>query len=88
MVLDDGEYLIHIKKRILNEVGDFSGDLHLQGRDGELVCAGFYAEPFSQDGHNGADYMIVVPDREIEAMTPFYSEFVADIEGNKWQELY
>lgn len=82
VVLDDGEYLIHIKKRILNEVGDFSKDLHLQGRDGELTCAGFYAEPFSQDGHNGADYMIVVPDLEIEVMTPFYSEFVADIQGN------
>lgn len=79
--LGDGEYLLHLKKRILEETGDFSKDLQIQGRDGELVCTGIYTEPFSQDGHNGADYVIVVPDREIEGMTLFYSELVADIEG-------
>lgn len=85
--IKDGEYLLHLKRRILEETGDFSKDIQIQGRDGELVCAGIRTEAFSQDGHNGADYVIVVPDREIEVMTPYYSELVADIEGKAPADL-
>lgn len=85
--LQEGEYLIHIKERIYRETGDFSQELSIQGKAGELRCAGYHTEPFSQDGHNGADYLIVVPDSESEAMEVFYSELAADLEGEAPKDL-
>lgn len=49
--------------------------------NGYLSFAGIYCEPFSQDGHNGGDYVIVVPDEVLGRMQPYYSELVADITG-------
>ncbi len=46
-----------------------------------LTCAGIYADPFSQDGHNGCDYLIIVPDEVLARMYPYYSELAVDIEG-------
>ena len=37
------------------------------------TCAGIYTEPFEQSGHNGADYLLVVPDETADSMTPYYS---------------
>lgn len=85
--LKEGEYLIHLKERIYQETGDFSGELSVRGKDGELCCAGYRTEPFSQDGHNGADYLIVVSDSETEAMDVFYRELAVDIEGEAPKDL-
>lgn len=79
--LGDNEYAIHIKKRVLGETGDFSGQLSVRGKEGELKFAGYYTESFSQDGHNGGDYVIVVPD-EACALEPYYAELVVDIKGD------
>lgn len=76
------EYAIHIKERVFRETGNFSSELALKGAHGTMQFAGFYTEPFSQDGHNGCDYVIVVPDGETERMEPYYSELVVDIEGS------
>lgn len=66
IVLEEEEYAIHIKERVLKETGDFSAELNLAGKDGPLVFAGYHTESFSQDGHNGGDYVIVVPDSVID----------------------
>lgn len=66
IVLGEGEYAIHIKERVLKETGDFSAELNVTGKDGPLVFAGYHTESFSQDGHNGGDYVIVVPDSVID----------------------
>lgn len=87
VTLKEGEYLIHIKERIYRKTGDFSEELSIQGKDGELCCAGYRTEAFSLDGHNGADYVIVVPDSETDAMEVFYSELVVDIEGEAPEDL-
>lgn len=79
--LGDNEYAIHIKKRVLGETGDFSGQLSVRGKEGELKFAGYHTEAFSQDGHNGGDYVIVVPD-EACALEPYYAELVVDIKGD------
>lgn len=81
--LSDGEYLVHIKSRLLGEVQKIGDDLKLLDVSGKkyLSYAGVYFEPFSQDGHNGADYMIVVPDQVLCRMEPYYSEMVADLSG-------
>lgn len=78
--LKKNEYLIHIKARVLDETGDFSNKLDINGMDGPLHFAGYYTEQFSQDGHNGGDYVIVVPDCVRNGMHPYYAEFVADLE--------
>lgn len=80
--LGENEYLIHMKKRVHNELGDFSKYLTIGKKINEgkaLSFAGYKTEPFSQDGHNGGDYVIVVPDHIIEKMTPFYSELAVDL---------
>lgn len=67
--LGENEYLIHMKKRVHNELGDFSKYLTIGKKINEgkaLSFAGYKTEPFSQDGHNGGDYVIVVPDHVIE----------------------
>ena len=46
-----------------------------------------YTDDFSQNGINGADYLIIVPDALCEGMTPYYSVYAADIEGEGTQEL-
>lgn len=79
--LQGNEYAIHMKKRVLGETGDFSGELTVQGREGELCFAGYHTEAFSQDGHNGGDYVIVVPD-EACSLEPYYAELVVDMEGD------
>lgn len=70
-----------MKDRVFRETGDFSDELLIEGSSGRLVCAGYYTEPFSQDGQNGGDYVIVVSDAEIAKMRPYYTELVVDIAG-------
>lgn len=89
-VLEENEYLIHLKERIHNELGDFSKNLSICEKINEgkaLSFAGYRTEPFSQDGHNGGDYVIVVPDHIIEKMTPYYSELAVDLNGKAPQSL-
>lgn len=89
-VLEENEYLINLKERIHNELGDFSKNLSICKKINEgkaLTFAGYRTEPFSQDGHNGGDYVIVVPDHIIEKMTPYYSELAVDLNGKAPQSL-
>ncbi|MCM1088790.1 MAG: ABC transporter permease [Muribaculaceae bacterium] len=87
VALQDNEYAIHMKDRVFREAGDFSDHLEITGMDGALNFTGYHTEAFSQDGHNGGDYVIVVPDREIAEMTPYWSELAADIEGSAPENL-
>lgn len=79
--LEKDEYMIHIKRRVYEELGDFSEHLSVQGKEGKLKFAGYHTEAFSQDGHNGGDYVIVVPDGSCDGMNPYYSELAVDIKG-------
>ena len=78
--LRENEYAIHIKSRVLGETGDFSEHLNVEGWEGQLKFSGYHTEPFSQDGHNGGDYVIVVSDSACE-LTPYYAELAVDIRG-------
>lgn len=78
--LKDDEYAIHLKKRVFGELGDFAGHISVEGKEGALAFAGYHTEAFSQDGHNGGDYVVVVPDRACE-LTPYYAELAVDIKG-------
>lgn len=76
--LKENAYAVHIKARLREQVQDIAKELHI---DGAPECAGIYSEPFSQDGHNGGDYLIIVPDSKIQEMYPYYAELAADIKG-------
>lgn len=81
--LASGEYLVQIKPRLEHEVQEIGKDLRIADASGQglLTCAGIVADPFSQDGHNGTDYLLVVPDAVLERMTPYYSELAAHVDG-------
>ncbi len=85
--LREGEYLIHIKERIRDEAETMKDEITIEGDEGELVFAGYYTEPFSQDGHNGGDYVIVVPDSALASLTPYYAELAVDIKGEAPADL-
>lgn len=79
--LNENEYAIQIKDRLRAEVKDMPEDLEIADASGNgtLECNGIYSEPFSQDGHNGGDYILVVPDAVIKTMKPYYSEMVVEL---------
>ena len=94
--LADTEYAVQIKPRLEKEVQAIGDALKLAGVPGSslsssgentpseaplLSLAGIYADPFSQDGHNGSDYLIIVPDEVLSRMQPYYAELAIDIDG-------
>lgn len=79
--LGENEYIIHLKKRVYDRIGGRQIPLEVTGENGRLTFAGYHTESFSQDGHNGGDYVIVVPDHAGVALNPYYSELVVDIKG-------
>ncbi len=81
--LGQSQYLVQIKPRLEQEVQKIGEELRIKDASGRgfLSCAGILAEPFSQDGHNGADYVVVVPDQVLGRMRPYYAELVADLDG-------
>ncbi len=81
--LGRSQYLMQIKPRLEWEVRKIGEELRIKDASGRgfLSCAGILAEPFSQDGHNGADYVVVVPDEVLGRMQPYYAELVADLDG-------
>ncbi len=83
------EYLIHMKPRLGKELKDMAQGITVTDANGKdtLVCKGIYTEYFSQDGHNGADYVIVVPDEVLGRMKPYYSELTAEIKGQAPEDL-
>lgn len=94
--LNRDEYLLQIKPRLYEEVSEIGKDIQITDASGKnlLSCAKIVSDPFSQDGHNGADYVIVVPDEVLKRMRPYYSELAVDIDGkspvnlqNKLMEL-
>ncbi len=81
--LGQEEYLIHVKPRLREEVEGMDRDLKISDATGRkmLSCKGIYTEEFSQNGHNGGDYILVVPDQVLGRMEAYYSVLAADIVG-------
>lgn len=79
--IKDGEYVLHVKQRLEEEVHNIGSQLQIKDASGKrmLSCCGIYTEPFSQDGHNGGDYIIVVPDDVLGRMQPYYAELAVSL---------
>ncbi|HHX69822.1 MAG: ABC transporter permease [Miniphocaeibacter sp.] len=70
--LNDDEYYIHIKEQLDNYIESFK-NIEVNISNKKVRLAGYKTEPFQQGGFNGADYIIVVSDKIIENLTPYYS---------------
>lgn len=79
--LEKNQYLIQIKER-LAEAGIRFSQTTLTISEDKYTCAGVYTEGFEQNGHNGADYLLVVPDQTAELMEPYYSLLAAQVKGS------
>lgn len=79
--LGEKEYAVQIKERLKSDAENIGEDLKITDKDGKtlLSFAGLYTEAFSQDGHNGGDYLIIVPDRVLERMKPYYADLAASL---------
>ncbi|WP_050640787.1 MULTISPECIES: FtsX-like permease family protein [Clostridia] len=78
--LGEKEYLLHIKSRLAKTAAPFTEHPIDIGGD-PYTCSGIYTEGFEQSGHNGADYILIVPDQTAESMKPYYSLLMAQING-------
>lgn len=84
--LEKNQYLIQIKSRLKDAGRRFSHtSLTISGN--EYKCAGVYTEGFEQNGHNGADYLLVVPDQAADGMKPYYSLLAAQVKGSVQPDL-
>ena len=82
------EYWIQMKHKVYSFVEGLFDEITLQSGEKKLVFGGCSTEAFAQNGMNGADYLIVVPDEIAKQMTPFYSLFAASLEGTVPENLY
>ncbi len=73
--MQDNQYLIHMPDRVYRELINAGADICLaaEGLNAKLDFYGYRTEGFAQAGHNGADFLIVVPDAYLEQMHPYFS---------------
>lgn len=83
--LGTGEYLVQIKAR-LKSVAELLGKKNLVIGNTEYTCKGIYTEAFEQSGHNGADFLLVIPDEAADFMKPYYSLYMAVTKHDLTQE--
>lgn len=82
----DNQYLLQIKQRIVPYLDDIS-DLSVITSKGELYFSGYKTENFCQNGHNGADYLIIVPDYAADEMNAYYSQLAINTTEPTTREL-
>lgn len=87
ITLREHTYALQTKPRIAKDFGETIHQAEVNVGGDTLTLDQVYTDDFSQNGINGADYLIIVPDALCEGMTPYYSVYAADIEGEGTQEL-
>ena len=65
--LRENEYIIQMPNRVYRDIENLE-DEFLKSLNLELEFKGIQTEGFAQSGHNGADYIIIVPDHFVEEM--------------------
>lgn len=84
--LKDDQYLIHMANRVWREIKNESDRLQNSLHTG-LTFAGVYTEGFAQNGHNGTDYLLVVPDQKLAEMKPYFSLMAVMADGDVPERL-
>jgi len=80
--LGENQYLIQLSERVYRETGDKIGEVEIIIDGFAYHFTGTQTIGFAQDGHNGADYLIIIPDAAATNMKPFYSRMVLSVNGN------
>lgn len=75
--LQEDEYILQIKRRLEPELTSEIRNRRLLCDTEELHCKEISTVDFEQNGHNGADYVFVIPDNAANHMTPYYSVLAA-----------
>lgn len=70
--LQDNQFLIHMPNRVYQEIKEKHTQLEQSIPIG-LDFAGYKTEGFAQAGHNGADYLLIVPDKNLADMKKCFS---------------
>ncbi|MDO4274768.1 MAG: ABC transporter permease [Eubacteriales bacterium] len=79
--MKENEYLVQVKERLTETLKPMTEkSISLGGK--EYHFGGTETIFFEQNGHNGADYVLVVPDEAIKSMTPYYSAYMAMLKGD------
>lgn len=76
--LADNGYLIQSIERVRPHLEQLAASGSLIDNKA-LTYKGTFTEPLSQNGMNGADYLIVVPDQYLKSMDPYYSLLAVSI---------
>lgn len=84
--LQDDQYLIHMANRVYRELKDKDNQIQDSLHTG-LTLAGVWTEGFAQNGHNGADYLLVVPDWKLAEMKPYFSLMAVMADGDVPENL-
>ena len=87
ITLKENEYALQTKSRIARDLGEELSHQKVTAGDRTLTLSQIYTEAFSQNGINGADYLIIVPDELCGDMDAYYSVYVAEIKGEGTEEL-
>ncbi|MDR2888295.1 MAG: FtsX-like permease family protein, partial [Lachnospiraceae bacterium] len=82
-----GSYLLHGKRLVDQELISISGQLEIKVGAALLACQEIRMEPISQEGMNGADYILVVADVDLKELTPYYSLLAASLDGSTPPDL-
>ncbi len=86
VTLGEREYLLQTKERVAAAAEEMTHRKLLIGGE-SYVYAGCQTIGFEQNGHNGADYLLVVPDEAAGNMTVYYSLCMAMFDGGAPEEL-
>lgn len=86
VTLRDDQYLIHIPNRVYQEIKDRSTRLQNSLHTG-LAFAGFQTEGFAQNGHNGTDYLLIVPDTKLKEMKKYFALMAVMANGDVPESL-
>ncbi len=71
------EYIFQVKRRLEPEIKDMIGNERISLGNQDLHCKEIRTTNFGQNGHNGADYIIVVSDQCADDLEPFYTVMTA-----------
>lgn len=87
VTLGEDEYALQTKGRIQRDFGSDIYGVQIEAGNKTLSLSQVYTGAFSQNGINGADYLLIVPDEICREMMPYYSVYAADIQGEGTAEL-
>lgn len=87
VTLGEDEYALQTKGRIQRDFGSDIYGVQIEAGNKTLSLSQVYTGAFFQNGINGADYLLIVPDEICRGMTPYYSVYAADIQGEGNAEL-